>query len=66
MATKAAKLKNKRKHMSDATFRELTASFEEAIAHARGENTNLRVTRVKVPHPPKRRSAKTTTKLKTL
>jgi len=49
VATKAAKLKRKRKHMSEATFQELTAAFQEAITHARGQNTNLRVTRVKVP-----------------
>ena len=65
MATKAPKLKSKQKHMTDATFKELTASFEEAIAHARGQNTKLRVTRIKVT-PRKRRSAKAATKLKTL
>jgi len=61
-----AKLKSKQKHMSEATFNELTASLEEAIAHARGQNTNLRVTRVKVTTPPKRRPGKAITKPKNL
>lgn len=64
MAAKAGKLKSKQRHMTDAAFEELTASFGEAIAHARGENTKLRVTRVRVPAPPKPKSGKAITKLR--
>ena len=64
MAAKAGKLKSKPRHMTDSTFAELTASFEEAIAHARGENTKLRVTRVNVPPPPKPKSGRAITKLR--
>ena len=65
MAAKAASVKAKaHKHMTDATFKELTASCEDAIAHARGENSKLRVTRVKVPPPPKPKSGKAITKLR--
>src|ERR1043166_5345851 len=64
VAAKASNLKRKQKHMTDATFKELTASFEEAIAHASGEKTNVQVTRVKVPPPPKPKSGKAITKLR--
>jgi hypothetical protein len=30
--------------MSDATFQEFTESFDEAIAHARGQKTGVRIT----------------------
>ena len=49
MGTKAANVKKQEAYMSDEAFSELTASFKEAIAHARGENTDRRVTRIKVP-----------------
>jgi putative transcriptional regulator len=50
--------------MSDATFQELTESFDEAIAHARGQKTGVRITYVKVPPPPKARSGKAIMKLR--
>lgn len=64
MVAKTGKLKSRQKHMTDATFNELRGSLEEAIAHARGENTKLRVTRVTVPPPPKPKSGKAIVKLR--
>ena len=42
----------KARYMSDETFAKLEKSLHQAIAHARGEKTNVRVTRVPMPTAP--------------
>ena len=52
--TKARKAKvSKSTYMSDETFADLKGALEDALAYERGERTDLRVTRVAVPRPPK-------------
>jgi len=52
--TKAKKAKvNKSNYMSDQTFAELKEALEGALAYERGDCTDLRVTRIAVPRPPK-------------
>src|SRR5262245_12610885 len=45
--------KRKNKYMSDDAFDEFEGSLKEALAHARGERADLRVTRVPIPSAPK-------------
>jgi putative transcriptional regulator len=49
--------RSKSKFMSDETFNRVVQGFEQAAAHARGEDVRARVTTVRVPTPPKPRTA---------
>lgn len=51
-------MKKTKQFMSDETFARVTRSFEQAAAHARGEEVGARVTMVMVPPTPRRRSGK--------
>jgi putative transcriptional regulator len=47
----------KKRYMGDAAFDEFEGSLNEALAHARGQRPDLRVTRVPLPPAPKPISA---------
>jgi putative transcriptional regulator len=52
----SAKMKKAKadEYISQETFAEIEGAFQEARAHARGERTDLRTTRVRLPTAPKR------------
>jgi putative transcriptional regulator len=49
---------NKTNYMSDEAFGDLKEASEGALAFERGERSNLRVTRIHAPRPPKAMSAR--------
>lgn len=58
---KAARIRkvqtNKTNYMSDEAFADLKESMEGALAFERGERSDLKVTRIQAPQPPKAMSA---------
>lgn len=44
---------NKRNYMSDEGFADLKEAMEDAVAFEAGKRSNLRVTRIQAPRPPK-------------
>jgi putative transcriptional regulator len=54
----AAQKANKKKYMSDETFRELELSLNQAVEYAQGERNDLRVTTLAAPPQPHPRTRK--------
>lgn len=44
--------------MGDEAFADLKEALEGALAFERGERRDLHVTRIRAPHPPKKKSPK--------
>jgi hypothetical protein len=53
---KASTQKTKKRYMSDEDFAELQESLSEAVAHAKGEPNDCRVTTIALPPQPRHRS----------
>lgn len=51
-------MKKAKRFMSDETFARVARGFEQAAAHARGENVGARVTTVMAPSAPRQRNGK--------
>lgn len=52
MATTRKAKVSRKNYMSDEAFGELRGALEDALAYERGEQRDLKVTRVAVPRPP--------------
>ena len=48
---------NKANYMSDEAFADLKEAMEDVLAFERGDQRNLKVTRIRAPRPPKAMSA---------
>jgi len=55
---------NKRSYMSDEAFADLKEAMEGALGFERGERSNLKVTRLQAPRPPKAMSPKDIAKIR--
>ena len=57
-ARKARKVQtNKKNYMSDEAFADLKEAMEDALGFERGDQRNLKITRIRAPRPPKALSA---------